>query len=207
VLEPKDIILPFAYAQTLFAKGDYDAAAATLRSVLISMVQPVEAGVQKDQSQETVYYPRGLYKKEEVLQQQIAALAAKVVVNPNNTDLQLLLGYQLLGSGEADKSLIPLGEAAKDPANREPVRILLNLREKVLEDQKVVAGTAASPAGLSAAPAAQGQAATTVPQMSPANTAPTPAATTPVPVSLQSPQPLIPAKETPADLTAKKEGQ
>ncbi len=136
VLEPKDIILPFAYAQTLFAKGDYDAAAATLRSVLISMVQPVEAGVQKDQSQETVYYPRGLYKKEEVLQQQIAALAAKVVVNPNNTDLQLLLGYQLLGSGQADKSLIPLGEAAKDPANREPVRILLNLRDKVLEDQR-----------------------------------------------------------------------
>jgi tetratricopeptide (TPR) repeat protein len=153
VLEPKDIILPFAYAQTLFAKGDYDAAAATLRSVLISMVQPVEAGVQKDQGQETVYYPRGLYKKEEVLQQQIAALAAKVAANPNDTDLQLLLGYQLLGSGQADKSLIPLGEAAKDPANREPVRILLNLREKVLEDQKTAAGTVASPVGLSAAPA------------------------------------------------------
>jgi hypothetical protein len=210
VLEPKDIILPFAYAQTLFAKGDYDAAAATLRSVLISMVQPVEAGVQKDQSQETVYYPRGLYKKEEVLQNEIAALAAKVAANPNDTDLQLLLGYQLLGSGQADKSLIPLGEAAKDPANREPVRILLNLREKVLEDQKVAAGTAANPVGLTAAPAPQGQATpAAVPQMSPApaTTATTPAATTPVPASLQSPQPLIPANEIPADLTPKKDGQ
>jgi hypothetical protein len=209
VLEPKDVILPFAYAQALFAKGDYAAAAATLRSVLISISQPIQTGVQKDEGQETVYYPRGLYKKEEILKQQIEFLAAKAAANPNDTDLQLLLGYQLLGSGQADKALTPLGEAAKDPSNSESVRILLNLRDKVLEDQKQAAGTVASPVGLSTAGAAQGQAPTAVPQTSPAaaTTTTTPAATTPVPVSLQSPQPLTPTQETPADLTAKKEGQ
>ena len=65
VLDPKDSILPFAYAQALFAKGDYAAAAATLRSVLISISQPIQTGAQKDEGQETVYYPRGLYKKED----------------------------------------------------------------------------------------------------------------------------------------------
>ena len=108
----------------------------------------------------------------------------------------MLLGYQLLGSGQVDKTLTPLGEAAKDPSNSEPVRILLNLREKVLEDQKTTAGTVASPVGSSAAPAAQGQA--------PAQ-ATTPSAVTGTGVTIQPVQPATPAAKTPTDSTAKKE--
>ncbi len=187
VLEPSDIILPFAYSQALFARGDYEAAAASLRAVLMSMVPPIETTAQtQDESQDTVYYPRGLYKKPEYLQQQIQALAARVAANPNNTDLQLLLGYHLLGSGQADKALIPLGEASKDPANREAVRILLNLREKVLEDQKVAASAVAAPiaAPNGASAAAPATSAPVMPnpapaQSQPAAVQPTPAQTAP----------------------------
>lgn len=210
VLDPQDVILPFAYAQALFAKGDYTAAAATLRSVLISVAQPIKTGAQKDEGQETVYYPRGLYKKEEYLKQQIDALAARAAANPNDTDLQLLLGYQLLGSGQAEHALTPLGQAAKDPSNSDPVRILLNLRDKVLEDQKTVEGTVASPIGLSTTPAVQGQttpAAATVPQSSPATTATTPAATTSTPVTVQPSPSTTPAANPATDPAAKKEDQ
>ncbi len=208
ILDPKDVILPFAYSQALFAKGDYTAAAATLRSVLISVAQPIKTGAEKDEGQETVYYPRGLYKKEEYLRQQIDALAARAAANPDDTDLQLLLGYQLLGSGQAEQALTPLGQAAKDPSNSDPVRILLNLRDKVLEDQKIAAGTVASPIGLSSTPTVQGQTTpAAVPQFSPANADLSPAATTSTPVTIQPLQTTTPAATTTTDPAAKKEDQ
>jgi hypothetical protein len=48
-----------------------------------------------------------------------------------DADLQLLLGYQLLGIGEVDRAVEPLILAKEDLVNAEAAGILLNLAEKI----------------------------------------------------------------------------
>ncbi|MBN2591519.1 MAG: hypothetical protein JXA96_16760 [Sedimentisphaerales bacterium] len=120
-LAPDDMILPYAYSQALFAAGRYSQAAQVLRKAL-SKVKP---------EQEGVFYPRGLYPNDDVLLAQLDELAEYVEEYSFDADLQLLLGYQLLGIGELDKALIPLKNASLDMDNKQPANVLLNLLLKI----------------------------------------------------------------------------
>jgi len=116
-LSPDDIILPFTYSQALFADGDYAHAAAVLRSAV--------AAIPDDQL--TIYYPRGLYEKEETLLAQIEVLEKAAQEEPFAADFHLLLGYQYISIEKYDKAADHLKEAVKDPANQPAAQKLLDL--------------------------------------------------------------------------------
>lgn len=119
-MAPDDIILPFAYAQALFADGRYSEAAEVLRAAL-SNASP---------EQEGVFYPRGLYADDDVLFGQIEALLDKVDAYGFDADLHLLLGYHLLGVGEIEYARGPLEQAGKDIRNAEAAELLLEVLDK-----------------------------------------------------------------------------
>jgi len=120
-LAPDDMILPFAYSQALFADEKYTEAAEVLRAALAN-VTPEKEGV---------FYPRGLYAEDDILFEQIDRLAEKAELYSFDGDLQLLLGYQLLGIGEIDEAVEPLRRAGEDLENAASATILLNLLEKI----------------------------------------------------------------------------
>ena len=120
-LAPDDKIVPFAYAQSLFASGQYGEAAATLRAALKD-ISPEKDGI---------FYPRGLYLDEEVLLAQIDLLAAQSELFDKNTDLQLLLGYHLIGIGESSQAVKPLIKASSSMSNCSTSTVLLQLAEKL----------------------------------------------------------------------------
>ncbi len=143
-LAPDDVILPYAYAQALFATGQYAQAAEVLRAAL-AKVSPSDEGV---------FYPRGLYPDDDTLFEQIEDLLDKVEDYGFDTDMQLLLGYNLLGIGETEYASGPLERAAQDSRNAKAARVLLNLVQK-LESATVAEGSAAAtPAQTSSATAA-----------------------------------------------------
>ncbi|MCU0915269.1 MAG: hypothetical protein MUC88_11995 [Planctomycetes bacterium] len=121
-LAPQDMILPFAYAQALFADGHYDKAAEILRAALRTV----------SSDQQGVFFPRGLYANDDVLFGQIEKLLDKIDRSEGDeADLQLLLGYQLLGVGETGHARDQLEQARAEPRNAESATILLNLAEKM----------------------------------------------------------------------------
>jgi len=120
-LAPDDTVLPFAYSQALFANEQYAEAADVLR-VALTQVSPEKEGV---------FYPRGLYPDDEVLFEQIKHLSEKAELYSFDADLQLLMGYHLLGTGEIDKATEPLLNASQDLENVEAATILLNLLTKI----------------------------------------------------------------------------
>lgn len=131
IMEPEDQVLPFAYSQALFAAGHYSASTGILRTVLNGMPEDEDK-----KYQQTVYYPRGLYTDQELLEQQVSQLAQAIQKDPTNTDLQLLYGYHLLGTGSVQEAREPLQMASLDPANKRSVEILLALLEQIVEEQK-----------------------------------------------------------------------
>jgi tetratricopeptide (TPR) repeat protein len=120
-LSPNDMILPFAYAQALFADGQFDKAADMLREALRNATPEKEG----------VFFPRGLYSNDDVLFAQVEKLVDKADQAENDADLQLLLGYQLLGVGETEYAREQLEQAAQDPKDAAAAGILLNVVEKV----------------------------------------------------------------------------
>ncbi len=120
-LATDDMVLPFAYVQALFADKKYLLAAQALREALAKV--PVE--------EEGVFYPRGLYPEEDTLFEQIDELAEAVPLRGFDPDLQLLLGYQLLGTGELEAAAEPLQQASLDSTNTACATILLDLLEKI----------------------------------------------------------------------------
>jgi tetratricopeptide (TPR) repeat protein len=119
-LDEDDVILPFTYCQALFAEGRYAHAASVLRSAVLRL----------SEDELTVYYPRGLYEDEEVLNGQIAQLAEATATEPSNADLKLLLGYQLLGTGENERCVEQLNEVLTDEVNGPTAEKLITLVEK-----------------------------------------------------------------------------
>ena len=115
-LEPTDNVLPFAYAQALFANGQYDQSATVVEKALTAQSQKPE-----------VFYPRGLYKDENVLGAQIGDLQKAVSNNPQNAHLRLLYGYQLMGMGDTDNATTELNAAATNPQTAVPAKALLEL--------------------------------------------------------------------------------
>jgi hypothetical protein len=120
-LAPDDMVLPFAYVQAKFADKKYLHAAQTLRDALAKV--PAE--------EEGIFYPRGLYADEEVLFEQIDRLAEAVPLRDFDADLQLLLGYQLLGVASIEEAIEPLQQARLNPTNAASAQILLDLLEKI----------------------------------------------------------------------------
>ncbi len=120
-----DKVLPFAYSQAFLATGDYKSAAQVLRAAL-AKVAPVTEGV---------FYPRGLYSSDDILLKQVDDLSVKANQNPQDTDLQLLVGYQYLGLGELDKAAAPLKNASADSLNGPSANALLQLLNKLQTTQ------------------------------------------------------------------------
>jgi hypothetical protein len=123
-LEPNDVILPFAYCQALFANNDYEQAAAVLRTALNAMAP----------AKPEVFFPRGLYKDDNVLTAQIKNLERAVMMNPTNPELQLLYGYELLGIGKIDEAKTSLEVAKRNARTAAPAGLLLNLIERVEQE-------------------------------------------------------------------------
>ena len=120
-LAPDDMILPFAFCQALVAGEKYMEAAEVLRTALAN-VTPEKEGV---------FYPLGLYAEEDTLFEQLDRLAKRAALYSFDGDLQLLLGYQLLGIGEIDAAVEPLRLAGQDLQNASAAAVLLDLLEKI----------------------------------------------------------------------------
>ena len=119
-LEPDDTVLPFAYAQALFANTQYEQAAAVI-STTLSEMSPRKAEIS---------YPRGLYKDEDILNTQIKNLERAVLMNPTDTQLQLLYGYQLMGIGKIDEAKVALTVAKRDARTAAAATALLDVMER-----------------------------------------------------------------------------
>jgi tetratricopeptide (TPR) repeat protein len=115
------MVLPFAYVQALFADQQYSKAAKVLQEAL-SRLSP---------DQEGIFYPRGLYTNDDILFEQIERLEFKASLYPLDTDLQLLLGYQLLGVNRLDQAIEPLQLAGQDPEIEALSTVMLDLLEKI----------------------------------------------------------------------------
>ncbi len=135
-LAPEDMILPFAYSQALLASEQYSKAAEVLRGAL-AKVSPEKEGV---------FFPRGLYPDEESLLKQIDRLAERAAQFSFDADLQLLLGYQLLGIGQHDRAVEPLMRAGKDMVNAKAAGILMELLEKIKTTKPETPAPAKTPA-------------------------------------------------------------
>jgi predicted Zn-dependent protease len=120
-LESDDVVLPFAYCQALFASGRYSEAAEVLRGA-VAKLPPDEEGV---------IFPRGLYPSDDILQEQIGILADKTELDSDNEDLQLLLGYQLLGAEKFDQAVEPLQRINPYGENGKAAAALMALLEKI----------------------------------------------------------------------------
>ncbi|MBN1806330.1 MAG: hypothetical protein JW837_13865 [Sedimentisphaerales bacterium] len=120
-LAPDDMILPFAYSQALFAYGLYSQAAVVLREAMVEITPDKEG----------VFYPRGLYSNDDILFEQINQLVERAELYSFDADLQLLLGYHLLGIGKLDEALEPLQYASLDMENAVAATALLNVLEKI----------------------------------------------------------------------------
>ena len=81
--------------------------------------------------EEGVFYPRGLYPDDDTLFAQIETLLDKVEDYGFDGDLQLLLGYHLLGVGETAYARTPLEQAGRDIENAGAAKVLLELLEKI----------------------------------------------------------------------------
>lgn len=182
-MSPQDMILPYAYAQALFAEEQYGLAADVLRTALQN-VSPEKDGV---------FFPRGLYANDDVLFAQIEKLTDKVDQAQDNSDLQLLLGYQLMGVGETGYAREVLEDIAQDPKNAVQARILLQTLDKMEKE----AGSAVQTGGEAAqkattAPKTEPPTATTLGEMM--STAAQPSA---APKASGESVPPVPAGETP----------
>ena len=126
LLSPDDIILPFTYSQALFASGDYARAAGVLRGALDKIPE----------DELTIYFPRGLYEDEKVINDQIEQLEIAAEKEPFAADYQLLLGYQYLGMGKLEKVHLPLTKAAQSSANAEAAGKLMALAAQLEKENE-----------------------------------------------------------------------
>jgi hypothetical protein len=123
---PDDRILPFAYAQALFADGHYQDTVAVLRLALDDA--DVTDGVPG------VFYPRGLYQDDDTLFKHIDQFMDVQEQQPQDADLKLLLGYHLLGIGEVSLARAYLSDAENATENIPAARTLLELADRLEQE-------------------------------------------------------------------------
>ncbi|MFA5553619.1 MAG: hypothetical protein WCZ89_00505 [Phycisphaerae bacterium] len=120
-LEPDDLILPFAYAQALFADDQFYEAADVIRGALAKLPP----------DQQGIFFPRGLYTEDEILFKQIERLENRINILSQDGNLKLLLAYQYLGTEQYDLAEETLAQAALYPNNAQAAQIMLSLIEKI----------------------------------------------------------------------------
>jgi tetratricopeptide (TPR) repeat protein len=118
--EPDNPVVPFVYAQALFAAGKYSQSADVLREALTNL----------DTDKQQVYYPLGFYRDLTELNDQIAGLTEEAAAKPSDAELQLLLGYQLSGVARYEEALEALQKARPSYVNKEAATVLIDLLEK-----------------------------------------------------------------------------
>ncbi len=121
-IEPDDFVLTFAYTQSLFAEGKYVQAADALKSALANG--------------KGVFFARGLYSDDGILHQHIELLEEAVQKDPYNADLQLLLGYELLGAERYEAASKHLRTAQLHLENRAAAKFLIEQAQKFQEADK-----------------------------------------------------------------------
>ena len=122
--EPDSAALRLLYSQTLFATEKHAYAAVVLRQAL--------AQIQR----QDLSYPIGFYPNADALNAQIDNLAQKVKDNPDRADLQLLLGYQLLGVRKVDQAEQALQKARDDVINADTARVLIDVLQNARQTEK-----------------------------------------------------------------------
>jgi tetratricopeptide (TPR) repeat protein len=118
--EPDNPVVPFVYAQALFAAGKYSQSADVLREALTNL----------DTDKQQVFYPLGFYRDLAELNDQIAGLTEEAAAKPSDAELQLLLGYQLFGVARYDEALEALRKAEPSYVNKEAATVLIELLDK-----------------------------------------------------------------------------
>jgi hypothetical protein len=123
---PNDRVLPFAYAQALFAGEHYREAVSVLR---LALTQADSAdGIPG------VFYPRGLYKDDDTLFAHIDKFMDVQEGQPQDSELKLLLGYHLLGIGEVSLSRSYLIDAQGSTEVMPAAETLLALADRLEEE-------------------------------------------------------------------------
>lgn len=118
--EPDNAVLFFVYSQSLFATAEYDEAASILRKALRKV----------DVQEQGVFYSMGFYPDEDILAEQIDRLGKAVEAEPYRANLQLLLGYELLGVGRYDEALEALQKAEQNYVNKKAAALLIGVLEE-----------------------------------------------------------------------------
>jgi tetratricopeptide (TPR) repeat protein len=108
------------HSQALFANAQYIDAARILRGALEKA--PLDTP--------GLFYAKYLYLESNVLTQQIEKLDHAAQAEPENADMQLLLGYQLMAVGKYEQSLSALGKAQPDETNTKTAEMLIGLMEQ-----------------------------------------------------------------------------
>jgi hypothetical protein len=119
--DSEDVVRPFAHSQALFAAGEYHKAAEVLRSA-IANTEPEKEGV---------FYPRGLYKEDSLLENQVSRLVEAANANPEDYDLQLLAAYHNLGLNKLGEARSHMEKAQSDSVNGPAAKALLTLVDKL----------------------------------------------------------------------------
>lgn len=126
---PEDRILPFAYAQALFAAKRYQDAISVLQ---LALVMP-----DKDGKPLGVFYPRGLYPDDDTLYTHIDLFMDVQEKHPQDPGYQFLLGYHLLGIGEITLARDTLEPIRTDATYGKAVDTLLDLADRLEEETPV----------------------------------------------------------------------
>ena len=79
-----------------------------------------------------IFFPIGLYPNQNVLNKQIEKLKETADFQPYRAELQLLLGYQLIGIEQFKQAEDALINAKKDLINADAANILLLLLNRTL---------------------------------------------------------------------------
>lgn len=116
-LEPADTVMPFAYAQALFASNQYEQASAVIATTLAQMTPYTPE----------VSFPGGMYSDHNVLVSQVDNLKRAVLMDPANANLQMLYGYELIGLGRLDDARTALNVAKTNEATAAPATALLSI--------------------------------------------------------------------------------
>jgi len=124
--EPDSTALRLLYSQTLFATEKHAYAAVVIRQAL----------AQIERQRQDLSYPIGFYPNADALNAQIAHLAQKAKDNPDRADLQLLLGYQLLGVRKFDQAEHALQKARDDVINADAARMLIDVLQNARQTEK-----------------------------------------------------------------------
>jgi len=127
--EPGNAIFGFAYTQALVANGAYDRAADVLRQALNTVNMQTQG----------VLFGADLYPTPAALQERVADLERTARDRPGDTNLRLLLGYELIAAGRYDDAVEALN-GARDYVNLDAAKLLDKVLAQIRDAETAAAG-------------------------------------------------------------------